>query len=155
MKKQGSIEVLARGVCVKAGRLLVCHTLGAANTYLPGGHVEFLESAPQSLVREIAEEMGLKARAGRFLGAVEHSFVQRGERHCEVNLVFAVAIVGVNRGSAPPSREKHIEFLWLPLKSLAESNLEPAVLRALLPKWLRHRSSTERWGSTCERRCGS
>ena len=68
------IEILARGVLVQNGRVLLCHTKGAANTYLPGGHVEFKESARAALCREIKEEMGLDSTAGRFLGAVEHSF---------------------------------------------------------------------------------
>jgi len=59
------IEILARGVCVSGGRLLVCHTHGADNTYLPGGHVEFDEKAKIALRREMMEEMGLKVKVGK------------------------------------------------------------------------------------------
>jgi len=70
MSKPDLIEILARGVCVVDGRLLLCHTKGARNTYLPGGHVEFREKARETLRREVEEELGVKAKVGRFLGVV-------------------------------------------------------------------------------------
>ena len=80
---KGEIEIVARGVCVQGGRVLLCHTKGAKNTYLPGGHVDFGESAAASLKREIEEELGLKARVGRFLGAVEHIYYRKRKPQCE------------------------------------------------------------------------
>jgi len=58
LKKQKEIEIIARGVCVKGGKLLLCHSKGAPNTYLPGGHVEFCEDAKVALAREVVEERG-------------------------------------------------------------------------------------------------
>ena len=58
------IETIARGVCVRDGKLLVCRAKGAKSCYLPGGHVEFGETGRQALVREMAEETGLAAEAG-------------------------------------------------------------------------------------------
>lgn len=132
----GAIELLARGVVVLDSKLLVCHTKGAENTYLPGGHVEFGEKARDALVREIQEELGRDASAGRFLGACEHSFIQKGERHCEINMVFEMTVDGVVACEAPTSEEDYIEFLWLDIDELENSNLEPRVLRASLAKWL-------------------
>lgn len=144
--KTRSIEILARGVCVKRGRLLLCHTRGADNTYLPGGHVEFGESARLSLAREIREELGATARVGRFLGAAEHVFMQKGEPHAEINLVFAMTVAGVRVDRAPQSCEKHIDFLWSDLATLETSRLEPASLRRMLPVWLDD-SASERWAN--------
>ena len=148
MSKHEIIEVIARGVCVKGGRLLVCHSKGARNTYLPGGHVEFTEPAAESLRREIEEEMGLEACVGRFLGGVEHSFIQKGRRHCEVNLVFAMDIPELDGQRRPSSREEYIEFTWVSLRGLTAAHLEPAALCRALPKWLKGDTKNAAWAST-------
>jgi 8-oxo-dGTP diphosphatase len=142
-----NIEIIARGVCVKRGFLLLCHGLGAANTYLPGGHVEFGEPAGRALQREIKEEAGLDARIGRFLGVVENAFTQKGEPRSEVNLVFEMRVPGIQPPHPPASCEPDIEFLWVPLRQLRRSAIEPSILRSILPKWLRDRSAS-RWASS-------
>ena len=148
MKRAQHIEVLARGVLVRDGQLLVCQSKGAANTYLPGGHVEWRERAPDSLRREIEEELGVQARIGRFLGAVEHTFVQKGERHCEINLVFLMTVPGLSPRTDPPACEDWITFRWIPLGRLGANHLEPWPLRKLLPAWLKAKSVSPGWGST-------
>lgn len=130
------IETLARGVCVKGGKLLLCRTKGTQNTYLPGGHVDFGESAGVALEREILEELGIPSRTGKFLGAVEHAFMQKGQNHCEINLVFELFCDDLDPEKRPVSREDHIEFEWLRLGRLEESGLEPAVLIQRLTGWL-------------------
>lgn len=145
--KHHDVEILARGVCVKDGKLLVCHTKGADNTYLPGGHVEFGESAKHALKREIEEEMGAKAKIGAFLGAVEHKFKQKGRTHCEVNLVFLANIPSLSPERKPVSKEDYIEFLWCRLEDMNKSELEPEPLRSCLVSWLTS-TSTNRWATT-------
>lgn len=133
----GQIEILARGVCIADAHILLCRGLKAGNLYLPGGHVEFGERAAWALAREIREETGARARVGAFLGCVEHVFVQQGEPHAEINILFRMAAPGLTPPAPPRSREEWIAFEWLPLTRLARSRLEPAVLRRLLPRWLR------------------
>jgi 8-oxo-dGTP diphosphatase len=147
--KRSEIEVLARGVCVQDGRLLVCQGKRDRNTYLPGGHVDFGERAAEALRREIEEELGVAAKVGDFLGAVEHTFVQRGKRHCEINLVFRMRIDALSPTRRPPAQEDWIAFTWIPLRGLKRSRLEPWPLVALLPRWLKaRRAAVARWGST-------
>jgi ADP-ribose pyrophosphatase YjhB (NUDIX family) len=131
------IEVLARGVCVVEGQVLLCYTRGAENTYLPGGHVDFGERTAEALCREIREEMDLESLAGRFLGVVEHEFDQKGEPHCEINLVFELRIPGLRPDGEPPSVEAHLGFLWVPADpdALRAAHLEPAPLCDLVPAW--------------------
>ncbi len=105
MYENANVEVIARGVCVIDGQLLLCHGKKAALTYLPGGHIEFRETARQALVREIKEEMGRDAEAGRFLGCCEHAFVQKGKPHAEINLVFELSIPSLTP-NAPVAAQK-------------------------------------------------
>jgi 8-oxo-dGTP pyrophosphatase MutT (NUDIX family) len=148
-RDEGVIEVLARGCLVRGGRVLLCHSKGAANTYLPGGHVEFREPARVALAREMEEELGVRVKVGRFLGAVEHAFVQKGRPHSEVNLLFEMRFAA-RVARLPPSCEEYIEFRWCPLSRLAAAGLEPFVLRRRLRRWLAGDAATDRWASTIE-----
>ena len=145
MKEKKEIEVIARGVFVKDGKLLLCHSKGADNTYLPGGHVEWGESAAVALCREIEEELGCRAVAGRFLGVSENSFFRKGERYCEINLVFEMNVKGLRSNRNPEACEDYIEFYWIPMKRLKASRMEPAALRKVLPLWLKKKYSVQRW----------
>ena len=149
MYENVGVEVIARGVCVVDGQVLLCHGRKAVLTYLPGGHIEFRETARQALVREIREELGREAEAGRFLGCCEHAFVQKGEPHAEINLVFELRIPGLRPGAAVEAAEDWIGFRWQPLDRLEEASLEPAPLRTLIADWLRqpggHFVSGEAW----------
>jgi 8-oxo-dGTP pyrophosphatase MutT (NUDIX family) len=136
MKTQ-RIETIVRGVCILRRRVLVCHTRGAANVYLPGGHIEFGERSADALSREIKEELGLEAQTGAFLGVVEHAFRQRGQPHAEINLVFRVTLRGLRAGGQPPSAEPHLDFRWLDIDpaALRAARLEPLPLCDLVPAW--------------------
>ena len=124
--EKAGIEIIARGVCVQEGKILLCRAKGGATTYLPGGHVEFGETGRQALVREVKEEMGVDAETGAFLGVVENAFEQHGKPHAEVNLVYELRVP-----SATPARacEDWIEFEWRDLAHL--DDLLPAVFRRL------------------------
>ena len=120
------IETIARGVCFRDGRLLLCRAKGGATTYLPGGHIEFGETGRQALVREVKEELGLDAQTGKFLGVVENAFTQHGKPHAEINLVYELIL--------PPdaeiaAREDWIAFEWRDRADLGD--LLPAAFRRL------------------------
>lgn len=142
-----NVEVIARGVCVKSGMILLCQTKGSQNSYLPGGHTEFNETARVSLEREILEELGIESDAGRFLGMVEHSFMQKGRRHCEWNVVFALDIDSLDPADDVVATEDHIRFSWCDITKLKAADLEPAVLCDLLPQWLNESCGGDRWAS--------
>ena len=127
---RGEIETIARGVCVKDGKVLLCRGKGAASTYLPGGHIEFGETGAEALVREMKEETGLDSTAGKFLGVVESSFLQHGEKHCEINLVYELSI----ENSDVAAQEDWIGFEWCPISNLAAANLLPVDIRRLIPE---------------------
>ena len=135
-ERPGVIEVIVRGVYVRDGRILLCKSRNSPLTYLPGGHVEFREKATHALAREVLEEMGRKAKVGRFLGFAENTFVQKGEWHAEVFSVFEMEVAGLSPADMPESAESWVEFLWWPLDKLDRSRLEPAALRRCLRDWL-------------------
>jgi 8-oxo-dGTP pyrophosphatase MutT (NUDIX family) len=126
------IETIARGVCVRDGKLLLCRAAGGSSTYLPGGHIEFGETGRQALVREVKEELGVESSTGQFLGVVENSFLQHGKPHAEINLVYELKL-GTGNGELPPlnSQEDWIEFEWCDLNRLEEANLLPPAFRSL------------------------
>ena len=121
------IETIARGVCVRNGKVLLCRAKGGDSTYLPGGHIEFGETGRQALVREVKEELGIDSTTGAFLGAAENSFLQHGKPHAEINLVYELKLAD----EAIRSREDWIEFEWCDLDKLAEANLLPETFRAV------------------------
>ena len=119
------IETIARGVCVKDGKVLLCRAKGGKSTYLPGGHIEFGETGREALVREVKEELGIASSAGAFLGVVENAFLQHGKPHAEINLVYEMKIDDAD----VKSQEDWIEFEWRPLDNLGD--LLPEVFRKL------------------------
>lgn len=123
------IECIARGVAVRNGKVLLCRAKGGNSTYLPGGHIEFGETGAQALVREIKEELGKNAIAGDRLGVLENSFLQKGERHQEINLIYSLSIEGTDDAR---SQEDWIEFEWCPLEKLSEANLLPKEIAAFI-----------------------
>ena len=122
------IETIARGVAIIDGEVLLCRAKGGRSSYLPGGHIEFGETAREALVREIREEMGVEATTGRFLGAVENSFMQHGKPHAEINLVFELKFAEKPEAAA---KEDWIEFEWVRLDELERANLLPGVFKTI------------------------
>ena len=123
------IETIARGVAVRDGKILLCKAKGGSSTYLPGGHIELGETGREALVREIKEETGLDSTTGRFLGVVENSFVQKGKKHSEINLVYELDVESPD-GSVSAA-EDWIEFEWRDLRDLDAANLLPEAFRVL------------------------
>lgn len=115
------IETIARGVCIKEGKILLCRAKGGATTYLPGGHIEFGETGREALVREVKEELGVGSKTGKFLGAVENAFLQKGKRHAEINLVYELMLDGM----PDKAQEDWIEFVWWPLDRIEEAHVLP------------------------------
>ena len=124
------IETIARGVCVKDGKVLLCHPKDRSYAYLPGGHIEFGETGREALVREMKEETGLDATAGDLLGVVESQFVQKGERHCEINLIYKMSLVSGLSSSSPLSAlEDWICFDWADCDKIDSVNLLPLEMK--------------------------
>ena len=136
------IETIARGVCILGGKVLLCLPKDRSYSYLPGGHIEFGETGREALVREMKEETGLDATAGDLLGVVESSFVQKGEKHCEINLIYKMEValptaVEKRRSGVSPiqnlkSCESWICFDWVDCDKIDSANLLPPEMKQQL-----------------------
>ena len=110
MSEEKHIETIARGVCVADGKILLCFPKDRSYAYLPGGHIEFGET-------------------GR--GVVESSFVQKGEQHCEINLIYKMGISGQGSGIREEimSCEDWICFDWIDCDKIDSVNLLPPEMK--------------------------
>ena len=131
MNTEKHIETIARGVCIVDGKVLLCLPKDRSYSYLPGGHIEFGETGREALVREMKEETGLDATAGELLGVVESSFVQKGERHCEINLIYEMKVEKRGEGGQwnVASCEDWICFDWVDCGKMDGANLLPPEMK--------------------------
>jgi 8-oxo-dGTP diphosphatase len=132
-RERHDIEIIARGVLMLGSRVLLCRSMKGGYLYLPGGHVEFAESARAAVEREFFEETGLRVRAGHVLLASEASFTTAKRVHHEVSLVFHVEDAsGHVLPEAVQSREKKIAFEWVDLAAVVDLDVRPGAHKALL-----------------------
>lgn len=134
-----AIEFIVRGVAIRDGHVLVCRNVKSGYAYLPGGHIEFGESASVALAREMLEETGLRVEVGSCIAAGECAFVQKAVPRHELNTVFrmkmpaSLALPGAGNGlPAVPSLEAAISFEWVPLTAIDATDLRPAWMKAIV-----------------------
>jgi len=118
---------------------------------LPGGRVEFFEHADDTVIREIEEELGMKAHITRPLWFLENFFEYDGKRYHEASMYFLVKLDEPGRipfGEELPGIESGtpMVFKWFPLSELDTLSIKPVLLRErlrALPDSLEHIKHTE------------
>lgn len=126
------LEPIARGVLRRGSRVLLCRNMKHGYFYLPGGHVDPGETFAAACEREFREETGLEVAAGTCGLVAEVAFGPPGDRRHELNIVFHVEHAA---GFAPedvPSHEEGIDFQWVEIAALAETDLRPLPILAWL-----------------------
>ncbi len=127
-------ELLARALLRRPtdSAVLLCRNVAKGYHYLPGGHVEFDESAPCALAREFLEETGLTFNPGPLLAVAEVRFHAHGKPHHEINLVFHVEHPPTSSPLHIPSLEPEIAFDWLLPSQIPSLDLRPDILKSWL-----------------------
>jgi mutator protein MutT len=131
---------VAAAVIESSGRYLLMkrapHKGNSGMWEFPGGKVDPGESLQQAIEREIREELGVKATAGRLLGSAETIDQNRRLR------LFGVATLIENE---PTVLKDHSEFLWVKPEDLSKYPMTPAeygLLSQLKEIWPRERVLT-------------
>ena len=135
------------GVAIHNGRVLLHRAENDPFWVVPGGRAELMESAADTLRREMCEELEIEVEVQRLLWLVENFFHYEEMRHHELGLYFLMQ---------PPANWPYLDttepffghegnvplvFQWLPLAQLAELTLYPRFLcHALqrLPETVQH-----------------
>lgn len=141
MKNEQTHELIARGVFLRDGALLVNHgrnaKTGERYYALPGGHIDQGEDARTAVARECEEELQIRVSVGDLVFVSESIYPGRhdndGRRH-EIVLYFEATLESephIENGQIR-SPESDKEFQWLPLAQLAQANIRPASFKAFL-----------------------
>jgi ADP-ribose pyrophosphatase YjhB (NUDIX family) len=121
--------VAVGGVAVVDGRLLMVrrgHGPAAGTWSVPGGRVELGETLHEAVVREVAEETGVRAVVVRFLGWAEQIEPSAdGDPWHFVLLDFEVA--PLEPEVVPVAGDDATEALWVPLDELDDYRLAPGL----------------------------
>ena len=108
--------------------------------YTIGGAIQVNERTEDAVVREVREELGVKAQAGPLAFVVENSFEQDGVSYHNIEFHYLVDLLE----DAPLTMqedEKTQPCEWIHLDKLEDIQLVPAFLKTALPTWngrLRH-----------------
>ena len=128
-----TIEIIARGLLIKDCYLLVCRPVDKGYIYLPGGHVEFFETAKEALQREWREELNCSCEVGSFLKVFEERFIDSNQRkHHEYTFLYQVDCSELQPTLEVKSNESLIRFEWVPLNDLQKYPLLPKGMQTFL-----------------------
>ncbi len=142
-------HVLGRIVIINKCHVLLAHKIGAKNTFLPGGHVEYNEGVKNAILRELKEEFNGEVKIDQFIGVIEHSFDYNAQPYYELNFLFSGSLLNYAYPQIPKSLESHLEFYWQPVGKLREANLLPSSLATVIPSYYKDRKNSL-WISTME-----
>lgn len=132
-----NIRIRVAGILVKDDQILLVRHEKNGNSYwlLPGGGIEFGESAEEALVREFQEEVGLKIRVGKLV--LVHDSIPPNRHRQVLNLYFLVTADNFNLKVTPDAVLRDAGFH--PLGEFRDLKVNPDVkseiLEVLAGRW--------------------
>ncbi|MFO7809954.1 MAG: NUDIX domain-containing protein [Candidatus Delongbacteria bacterium] len=131
------IENIVRALIFKGSenKILLARQKDRDYTFLPGGHIEFGETARHALDREMLEEIGAEGRIGYHLWTIENIFTDAEKRSChEIALYFTYTFYKRFYSEKVAALEDHLEMIWVDIDDLEFFNLKPVILTELIQK---------------------
>jgi len=129
------IENIVRAIIIKENKILLARQIGCNYTFLPGGHIEFGETAETALLRELDEEIGISGKCGRFLCTIENIFTDARGAKCHEAALYFIFVPGLKyRPCDFVSKESHLEFIWAEIEEAGSFNLKPDILEGIIQK---------------------
>lgn len=120
MNQKKTQQVSIKGVLYRGGKVLVLKTARSGRWELPGGRINFGESAAKAFRREIKEELGLRnVRLGRFINIWSFISLRNGINHHFIILDFEIF---TNENKIKLSKE-HTECKWIKASDLKRINM--------------------------------
>ena len=125
-------EVLARAIVIHNDMVLLANVKGKKWYFLPGGHVEYGESALKALERELKEEIkGARFSVQEAVGMFENIYSDIEDHH-EYTLLFNTTI---DCPEKMESNEEKLEFHFHKIKDLDCLDIRPSSLIDNIKKW--------------------
>lgn len=130
--------VRATALIVEEGKLLVVED--EDGFYTIGGAIQVGERTEEAVIREVKEELGVKAQARKLAFVVENRFEQAGVHFHNIEFHYLVDLLE----DAPLTMqedERQLPCRWIALNQLHTVPLKPGFLKTVLPEWdgqLRH-----------------
>ncbi|MDA8206550.1 MAG: NUDIX hydrolase [Thermaerobacter sp.] len=125
------------GVCTRNGHVLLHRAITDDFWALPGGRAELLEYSPDTLRREMKEELDVEVNVGRLLWISENFFTVEEDAWHELSLYYLFDFpVGHQYYTSAEFHgiedDGRLLFKWYPVSELANTRLFPTFLRESL-----------------------
>lgn len=118
----------AKALIIQDGKMLAIKISDGKEEWyiMPGGGQDTEELLPDTVCREVAEELGLKVAVKDLVFVIEGL---RGENFHRVDLVFFCECVGKIENAALQADANQVGYAWLDIKTLNTAPLYPSRLR--------------------------
>ena len=123
----------AKALIIKDGKMLATKISDGKEEWyiLPGGGQDVEEVLPETVCREVAEEVGLQVKVKDLVFVVEGV---HGESFHRVDLVFLCEYIGAIENAVLHSDTDQVGYDWLDIKTLNTAPLYPSKMRRQIMK---------------------